>query len=348
MNKIKKKKILFDIIHLAHLNFFKNAINEFHKRGYDVEITYLDRGKIAKVLKKELPQYKHTKIGTYSKTTLGKISMILERMFRFFFYLMKSRPHITAGVGDFILAFSSKLFGIPSVMYYDDFEFKVNFNLSDFFGTRLYVPYCLPKTSKKIIRYKSFKELAYLHPDIYKPQKSIITKMSLKENEYVFIREVAGISMNYTQLEKESLLGPIKYLHNKGIKMILSLEDKSRRKFYEPYCTILEEPLEDLYSIVHYALFTICSGDSMARESALLGVPSIYTGGRTMYVNNPFLEWKGVYKLERQEDIINTANKLLNKKIKQTWSKKITKIIKKNLADTTQVILDSLNKNLGV
>jgi len=340
------KKIVFDIIHLAHINFFKNAINFLHNKGYKIEIIYLDRGKIEKVLKKELPNYKITKIGSYSKTTFGKIFMILDRAIKLNRYLKNSKPDSTAGVGDFILAFSSRIKKIPSIIFYDDFEFKLNFNLSHFFGNKLIIPDSIPAKGKKIIKYHGFKELAYLHPKIYKPKKSIIVKMGLKENNYVFAREVAGISMNYSNLKKDSLLKYIKYIKNKGIKIILSLEDKSRKEIYAPYCTILEEPLEDLYSIMSYARFSISSGDSMARESALLGVQCIYTGGRYMAVNKPLIFWKGIYKIENEKKIIAEIDKLFDKKVKHTWSLRIKKKINEGLADTTQIITNQIITSL--
>jgi len=341
------KTIHFDIIHLAHLNFFKKAIYSLKDQGYNIKITYLDRGKIEKVLTKEFPEFNFKKIGKYNPTTLGKIPMILKRFFLFNKYLKKEKPNITTGVGDFILAFISRLRGIPSIQFYDDYEFKINFKLSQLFANKLIIPDAMPAKNKKLLKYHSFKELAYLHPNTYTPNLKIIKDLNLKKDNYVFVREVAGISMNYSQLKKETLLTPIKYLHNKGIKVILSLEDKSRRKYYEPYCQILEEPLEDIYSIMHYALFSLSSGDSMARESALLGVPCIFTGGRKMYVNKPFLHWKGIVKIEKQKDIINTIDQYLNKKTKQKWALKIKNIINKELIDTSQVIIKSLKNKIN-
>ena len=72
-------------------------------------------------------------------------------------------------------------------------------------------------------------------------------QMGLEKDNYIFVREVAGISMNYSDLDSYSSLYIIKYIHEKGMKIVLSLEDKSTRDKYEPYCIILEEPLEDLY-----------------------------------------------------------------------------------------------------
>lgn len=347
MNKITNK-IVFSVIHLAHLNFFKKAIENFNNKGFNIEIIYLDRGKIEKVLIKEFPQYKLTKIGVYSPSTFGKIFMVLKRIKGILSYLRKSKPIITLGVGDFVLAFCSRLLGIKSVLFYDDYEFKLNFNLSHFFANKLVIPDVIPKRSKKIITYNGFKELAYLHPDFYKPNKKIIEDLGLKQNKYVFVREVAGISMNYTNLKQEGLVSSIKYLSEKGIKVILSLEDKSRREFYAPYCIILEEPLEDVYSIMNYALFCLSSGDSMARESALLGVPCIYTGGREMYANNPFLSWEGIYKIEEETEIFRKIDQLSNENEKKKWQLKIKKIIDTQLINTVNIIVDFVLFEVGV
>ncbi len=339
-------KILFDILHLAHLNFFKRAIYQLHREGFEIKITYLDRGKISRVLVKEFPDFVCTKIGTYSPTSVGKIPMVLKRARLFNRYLRQEKPGLTAGVGDFVLAAASRLKGIPSIQFYDDYEFKANFRLSQLFAKKLFIPFAIPSNSKKLIQYPSFKELSYLHPAGYKSNKKYLQEFGLKENQFVFVREVAGISMNYTNLKEGSLLPFIKHLHQQEIKVILSLEDKKQKERYAPFCTILEEPLGDVYSLIHFARFALSSGDSMAREAALLGVPCIYTGGRKMKVNEPFLEWGGIYKLEQESDILKKINLLWQKKAKAEWSEKIDQIIKGRLTDTTEIILQALKKEL--
>ena len=281
-------KIHFDIIHMCHLNFFKNAIYKFKEDGHEINITYLNRGEIKKVLEKEFPDFELTEIGNkYSPTTLGKIPMILDRAKLLYEYLKKEKPDITAGVGDFILAFCSKLRGIPCVLFYDDYEFKINYKLSKLFASKLVIPDAIKDEGSNIIKYHSFKELAYLHPDIYKPDIKVIKKLGLKKGKYVFIREASDISMNYAGKDV-GLLKEIKKLYEQGKTVVVSLEDKSKELLYSVYAIILQEPLDDIYSIMAFAKYGISSGDSMAREMALLGIKCKYTGGRDMMINRPF------------------------------------------------------------
>ena len=43
---------------------------------------------------------------------------------------------------------------------------------------------------------------------------------------------------------------------------------------------MLQEPIEDIHSLIYYSAGLVSSGDSMAREAALLGVPAYYLGIR--------------------------------------------------------------------
>ena len=61
---------------------------------------------------------------------------------------------------------------------------------------------------------------------------------------------------------------------------MLSLEDKSTKERYPEDWILLEEPVEGIHSLIYYSCALISSGDSMAREAALLGVPSYYLGIR--------------------------------------------------------------------
>ena len=65
-----------------------------------------------------------------------------------------------------------------------------------------------------------------------------------------------------------------------GMKVLFSLEEKKRRDEYPSDWILLQEPIEDIHSLIYYSAGLVSSGDSMAREAALLGVPAYYLGIR--------------------------------------------------------------------
>ena len=133
--------------------------------------------------------------------------------------------------------------------------------------------------------HNTLKEWAYLNPRTFVPKVEVLERYGVKPKEYMFLREVSVGTINYTGQESGAILG-IKDMIPKGMKVLLSLEEKKRRKEYPEDWILLQEPIEDIHSLIYYAAGLVSSGDSMAREAALLGVPAYYLGIRyTMPAN---------------------------------------------------------------
>ncbi len=347
MNRVKHK-VLFDVIHPAHINFFKHAIGELSQNGFEILLTYLDRGIVKTLIGKELPQHNPIKIGSYRNSRIGKGAMVSERALLFSRLLRQESPSVTLGVGDFILAVSSRLTRIPAIQFYDDFEFAINFKLSHLFADTFVVPQFIPVRGNDVIAYNGYKELAYLHPEVYTPDSRVISKIGLEKNTYVFAREVSGISLNYANLDRLSLLPIIKHLHSKGVHVLLSLEDKSLIEQYEPYCQVLEEPLEDIYSLIAFSRFGLSSGDSMAREMALLGVPCIYVGGRDMCINNQLILEGGIKKIEALSQVTTLVDQWIECDPKTEWANSRRKLIADHCVNTTDIIVSAVEKTCHI
>ena len=93
------------------------------------------------------------------------------------------------------------------------------------------------------------------------------------------MREGSVGTVNYTGQHAGAVMGIASKIPH-GRKVLLSLEDKSMKERYPEDWILLEEPVEGIHSLIYYSCALISSGDSMAREAALLGVPSYYLGIR--------------------------------------------------------------------
>ena len=155
-----------------------------------------------------------------------------------------------------------------------------------------------------------------------------------------FIREISKISINYKN--KENLLPKvIEHLISQNQKIILSLEDKSISSLYSNACTILEEPIIDLYSIMYFSKFIISSGDTMARESCLMGTPCIYTGGREMKANLRLIEIGLMTNTTSINQIVKTINDLNNSESNKKRVQ-ILELIENKFEDTNEVIINQI------
>ena len=330
--------ILIDLLHPADINFFKNAIDALSGKGIDITIIMRPRGKMIEILKSELPNMQFTPVGKYYTTTPGKLFSIATRNLNLVLFLRKNNFDLCTSYG-FFVGIASRFCRKPSVIFTDDYEYRIPFYLFKSCGGYLVIPSCIPSTGKNILKYNGFKELAYLHPNYFKPDRKVLEQYGLTPDNYVFIREVARASLNYKNLKQTDLPEVIRSLNNFGLNVVLSVEDKTRMDSLKDKCTVLEEPV-DIFSLMRFALFTISSGDSMARESCLVGTPTVYTGGRDMVINKDLIEKGCMFKVDDKQALNDTIRNVIEDGVKKETTHTIERAIKHEWMDTTEVILD--------
>ncbi len=283
------KKLIVDIRHPAHLNFFRPVLYKLKSEGWIIDIVAIDRGRVYKIAKKEYADFKVTKIGVHRGT---KFSIIFEanilRFFQMFFFLLKKKYNIGISVSSFILGSAAKLNGIPNLQFYDDPEYKKHVRLQKLTSSKTYYPK-IKDFGPEIETFNALKEWAYLSPRYFNPDPSVLEDYNLLGKKYIFVREVINTSFNYSN-QASNLVATISDKFPKEYKVLLSLEDKKTKNLYPDNWCILQEPLRDIHSLMYYSDIMISSGDSMAREAALLGVPAIYCGIREMTANKKLID----------------------------------------------------------
>lgn len=336
--------ILFDLLHPADVNLFKNSIYNLSKEGHQVYLTYRQRGVLDLIAKSELPEFELVRLGTHRKSLLGKIFSIIQREVLAFRFLHKNKIKLVASQG-LACGVACKLLGVKILHYDDDSEYRITFLLGKWFSDIDVMPDFMPVNGKNFFKYRGYKELAYLHPNYFTPYPVILKEYGLQPNGYVFIREIANVSVNYHN--RIGLLPEIvNYLKNKGIKILLSIENKTLVNEFNDSCIILKEPVKHLYSLIYFSCFVISSGDTMAREACLLGNPCIYTGGRMMQANHRFIDIGTMVKTEVIEEIYGTIDTMMDVSFNQRSKEKMTALIANEFEDTNVVLISQIKKLL--
>lgn len=293
-------KIVVDIAHPAHVNFFKKALRMLSDQGHEILITSLQRGKLPRILENELGEYPIHYVGRHRGT---KFSIIYEanikKFFNLFFFALKHKPDFGLSVGSFNLGAVMKIFGKPNLQFDDDPERPMNVMLEKLTSTRLFFP---PITEERgnVETMKALKEWAYLTPKYFKESSDEISRYSLESKEYIFVREVSCGSLNY-QDQESNIVASFSDQFPKGMPVLLSLEDKNTIEQYPKDWILLEEPVGDIHSLIYHSRMLVSSGDSMAREAAMLGVPSIYCGFREMKANTLMMKRNMLFRANAAE-----------------------------------------------
>jgi predicted glycosyltransferase len=296
-------KIFFDLYHSPQYNFFKNTIQ---KLGPEVvELGCVKRGKLVDIIKHECPDFNLHIIGNY-KYNYGPVTMggiiIVPRVMELL-KIFKANRFDVVGTAHYQSNLAAKIMGIPNFSILDDPRFGV-IQVVQACANEFYLP-PFSRGFENVKKFNALKEWAYLSPQYFKPNRDVLEEYRLKEKKYIFIREVFTNTSNYLSQEKNLVL-KLAGLFQEDVRVILSLEKKSLKEQFPNHWTVLEEPVSDVHSLMYYSKLVISSGDSMAREGGMLGVPSIYIGNRDMPANRILIEKGILFKKSPKElsDII--------------------------------------------
>jgi predicted glycosyltransferase len=304
-----------------------------------VVISVFRRGRLQDIVNKEYPGVRTIPLGRHRQRRLGKLFGLFDREARLLALISRERFDIVTGYG-FYPAIASRPLGIRSVLFHDEYEHEISLLLARMFGTRLVVPDSLPITGRNVRRHPGFKELAYLLDFV--PDPGVLKEYGVKVDGYVFVRDIAPITasrLRYVMVDLEPVL---RKLRRKGLRILYYGESDEKKDTYRKYCTILKEPLTDIFSLLYYAKCVITSGDSIAREAALLGTPMVYTGHRTMKANRPLYEMGAHNHPLLPGDIDKAVRAALKPGRKREMRAKIKYNIGHEWADTTEIVLEEL------
>lgn len=335
-------RVLIDICHPAHVNFLKHTVAKLITKQDEVIITYLKRGKLSDIVKKELNECTHICVGSHSGTTLSIIfNANILKLFSLFKVVHNNKIDLGVSVGSFTLGMASKLLRKPNIQFDDDPERTKNVFLERMTSTELFFPPIVtPKGKIGVI--KALKEWAYLSPKYFTPHKAELARYNIDQYEYLFVREVSSGSLNYKN-QMENLVSTFADRMPRDLKVILSLEDKSSINQYPSEWILLQEPIKDIHSLMYYSRIVISSGDSMAREGAMLGVPSVYCGVREMAANKVMIK-KGMLFHKDVKEVPHFVEGVIDNDIKIQEQDKFRKRLDDEWVDVTEFIIREIKK----
>jgi len=341
--------ILIDIGHPAHVHLFKNFIWKMKKRGNKVIVTAKDSFMINYLLKKYNINY--INLGKKGSGLFGKTikQFIFDLKILFFLYKFK----IDKAMGTSISISHACLFHKSKsyVFNEDNVESAPLFAKSAYpFADYIITPKCLNENhGKKHIQISSLHELAYLHPDNFKPDKKILKELNVKEGEKFFILRFNAFKAHHDKgikgLSLESKRKLINLLDKHG-KIFITSEEELGKEFNKYKIKI--DPAK-IHHALYYAHLFIGDSNSMMIEAAVLGTPAVRCNdfvGRCPVIEE--LEHKygltyGFKPKENDKMFIKIKTLLKNKNLKKEWQQKREKLLKDKI-DLTKWMVDFIEK----
>ncbi len=331
-------RILFDIGHPAHVHFFKNTINDLEKRGHKIRIITRDKDIALDLLKKSGFQY--INIGSPKSGLLGKAGAMINFDYKIYKIAKEFNPDILTGLCSPYLAHVSAAIRKPYISFWDTEDAKLNIFLNYPFTDTICTPSCFLKDyGRKQVRFNGYKELAYLHPEVFQPDLSVLRDLNLENDEpYIIIRFISWAASHDIGLR--GIKNPdevIKSLEKYG-RVFISSEKKLSPKFQKYVPDIAPDKFHSL--LAHASLY-IGEGGTISTEAAVLGTPAIHIeanskGKPTGDTCGNFLELRDKYQMlffypNQEEAVVKAIEILEDKNSKKEWQNKRENLLKEKI-----------------
>lgn len=325
-------RIFIDIGHPAHVHYFKNFIREMKGRGHSFFISARDKEMAQYLLESENIEY--TNRGKGKTSALGKIIYMLRADAFLLKHARKFKPDIFMGFASFYTAQVSTILGKPSIIFDDTENGKFQQMFYKPFANAILSPTTFSKEfGKKHFKFSSYLELAYLHPQYFKPDFNELKELGVKEGEKFtvcrFVSWQANHDFGHNGLLEKNKIKAVKSFAKYG-KVFITSENELPDELKEHQIKIAPEKI---HHVLNYASLLYGESATMASESAVLGTPAIYldNDGRG-YTDEQEDKYQLVYNFnESEEDQENSINKGIE-------------ILK--MKDADQVFLERRNKML--
>lgn len=337
-------KILFEVNHPAHVHLFKNIIWELEKRGHKVLIVARDK----EVTLALLDAYKlnYIVIGPHYKSMLKKAYGLIVTDYRLLKIAGNFKPDILVGRGSVYLAHLSFLINKPYIAYVDTENANLAALLTFPFADVIITSTCFKKkiNPKKHIKIDGYKELAYLHPNYFTPDPSILHELGMKDDENIIVIRTVAWEASHDIGDKgfTNLRDVVNSLKPYGRILITSETELSP----DLQAYKIKLPPEKIHNILFFASLYIGESATMATESAILGTTSIFVSTSTRgYTDELENKYGLVYTFsdeKRQEEALEKAIEILkNKKSKLNWGEKRARMLNDKI-DVADFIINTI------
>lgn len=291
-------RIFIYLGHPAHFHLYKNVIANLTRDKHEVTIFIKKKDVLETLLQESGLPYHNILAEGRKDSKIGMLWGILKRAWKLWRFCNKYKPDLLTGTS-VENSFVGKLKGIPVINVGEDDAGAVPLyaKIAYPWASTILVPAVCDcgKWNYKAVKYNSYQELAYLHPNHFAPRKEIVKKYFSPDKPYFILRFVK-LSANHDKgikgLNTRVTEAIIQLLRPYGDVYITS--ERELEPQFEPY-RIAIRPI-DMLDVMAFAQIYIGDSQTMAAEAGILGVPFIRFNdfvGRIGYLN----ELENVYHL---------------------------------------------------
>lgn len=281
---------------------------------------------------------------------IGKFIYLIYADLRIFSIAIKFKPDLFL---NFLHPYPSqvaKLLNKPSLVFSDTEHANLHHKLTVPYATKIFTPLCYNiDLGEKHIRFNGYMELAYLHPNYFKPDPSILDLLGVKESDkFIIIRFVswaAAHDFGHTGVSLKNKRKAIKAM-SQFAKVFITSEGELPVDLEQYRIKI---PFDKMHDAIYFSSLLFGESATMASEAAVLGTPSIFidNDGRG-YTDEEERKYGLVFNFTEsekdQELAIQKALEIIQDKNGKEKYREIREKLLSDCIDTTQFMVHEVLK----
>ncbi len=267
--------ILVDIGHPGHVHLLHPLVDELNARGHKLFYSVREIP-VAKRLMEHYGMTPWLDLGSKKDSLAGKAWTVVRQDARILQFVRKNHVDIGLSCG-LVLSQVSQLTRMRSFVFDDDDDAAepLVVKYSHPYSAAVFTPDCIQRKTPKAVYYAGTHELAYLHPNRFTPDSSVLQRAGIQDGERFFIMRFVALKGHHdvgqqglSLEQKKSLVG----LLNAQGRVIITSERAIEPEFEQYRMPV---PPEDIHSLMAYSSLFVGDSQTMTSEAAVLGVPAL-------------------------------------------------------------------------
>jgi len=335
-------KILLSVEHPAWVHQFKYIIKELTEKGHEVKVLAIRKDVTIDLLNAYSIPYEIISESS-GNNTFEKGLIFLSTTWKMFLISRKFHPDLYLGRSSPMMAINAFIFRKPHVLFEDSEPSKFCLNTCKLCSDLIVTPsnFKLDLGGKQI-RVNGFKELFYLHPDLFISNPDVLKNCGLNlDDRYAVVRFVSWKAHHdIGQHGIRDKIGLLRDLSEK-IKVVIVSEGElpDELKQYQ-----MSAPPADYHDILAYASLFVSDAQTSTTEAAMLGVPAIrcntFVGNNDMGVFQELEKKYGlIVNVSKEEEIMPIVDMWFShSNLKELWLMKRKAMLVENVNMTNYMI----------
>tara|TARA_Y100000588_G_C14276972_1_gene934869 strand:- start:1467 stop:2519 length:1053 start_codon:yes stop_codon:yes gene_type:complete len=341
--------ILIEIGHPAHVHMFKNFIlsNKEHK----ILVTARDRKYVSELL--DYHNIDYITVGKHKTSLYGKIFTLYHYNKELYRIAKNFNPHIFLSHGSIYAAHISCLLDKTHISFEDTEHSTEQILLyAPFTDIILTSKFFLLDFGKKQIKYDSFHEAFYLHPDYFTPDESVLEDLEIQTNQKIVVLRFISMNASHDILSSGFSSSAKKYLIEKMSKncKVFVISDEDVGEDLKPFVPEIDPG--KFHSLLYYADLCVSDSSTCAVESSILGTPTVHyekmgdgvlVTEKLGYLDHLSKDYGIFHTFTSQKKAIKLAMKFLSNEDLKKKNRKICNQIFNDKIDGNKLILETIN-----